>query len=173
MRRTHHGGGLPPGKLCQCFVSCCERHSCCHLRSGGYDMNNIPAGSVLSAQGVTSLGVTPCSLEGREIFRHVAKCIKLTRGPSTRGGLADPTCHACQHIPTSRIPRSQCGGGSPPRRWDSPPDPWSPGHPLGTAGLARRTLRPGLLVTRAPLRQSQAGQPRANVFQLCPIRKFP
>ena len=30
-------------------------------------MTNIPAGSVLSAQGVTSSGVTPCFLEGREV----------------------------------------------------------------------------------------------------------
>jgi hypothetical protein len=48
--------------------------------------------------------------------------------------------------PARRKTRSQRGGGSPPRRWDFLPTRRWPGHPLGSADLARRTQR----ITPAP-----------------------
>ena len=43
---------------------------------------------------------------------------------------------------TGRKTRSQRGGGSPPRRWDSLLPSERASHPLGSADLARRTQRP-------------------------------
>ena len=49
---------------------------------------------------------------------------------------------------TGRKTRSQRGGGSPPRRWDSLLPSQRASHPLGSADLARRTQRPPLFADR-------------------------